>query len=463
MTKKILSVFLVILLCCSVVFQCSLNANAVFGVDDALLIAGLTCELLGAGITIYSVSQFVQSPTFNDFANSVVDHVDRELSLIKLNGQLFFDMTKFGWMKLTNWVKSHFNGTDQTKTIEYDTLTATPEFLILSDGTHVPYDNFMESPFFIFRGNNSTDLYAYYVDNETAAIIPHYYDVQFYCVGSGKIYCMRLRQNDTAWTLYSTKNMLTGVNFKGQPGASNYQNISSPNGCNKESFFLYRTIDIVTNDLGDINTNFSEAQDIPGGTGTATVTAHSDAKKYPGAIDSPATNIGNNESVLVKVPDNLIVDDGTGNPTITTDSEVIGNTLADLTVDDVQPKIKTETVAEGAETVVGNVVADTANPSLSGNASSDIETANKFRLPKSFLEGFPFSIPYSMFVGIKSLVADPQAPVYDIPFKIARLNIDENIHLDLNQFNPLAKLCRALLSIVWVAGLAMTCNKFIKR
>lgn len=103
------------MLCFAIVFQCSLNANAVFGVDDALLIAGLTCELLGAGITIYSVSQFVQSPTFNDFANSVVNHVDRELSLIKLNGMLFFEMTKYGWYQLTNWVKSHFSGTDETK------------------------------------------------------------------------------------------------------------------------------------------------------------------------------------------------------------------------------------------------------------------------------------------------------------------------------------------------------------
>lgn len=72
--------------------------------------------------------------------------------------------------------------------------------------------------------------------------------------------------------------MLTGTNYKGQPGSNNYQNISSPNGCNKESFFLYRTIDIVTNDMGNINTSFSEAQEVPGGTGTASVTAHSDAK-----------------------------------------------------------------------------------------------------------------------------------------------------------------------------------------
>lgn len=398
----------------------------------------------------------------NDFANSVVDHVDRELSLIKLNGQLFFDMTKLGWMKLTNWVKSHFNGTDQTINYEFTSGTGHPNSITCADGSVIPYQTWMEFPFFIY---NSVDTagrkWAYWVQEKNAGMTVSVHSVSIFCAPKSEVHWGYFENGD--FVDNGKFNTMQDQFYKGERGG--FQQISFNNRMFPQdaSFYQYRTIDIiVNNDTGANNPDYT-TQQIPTVDTKQSVNVHSDAKKYPGAIDAPATNIGNNESVLVKVPDNLIVDDGTGNPTITTDSEVIGNTLADLTVDDVQPKIKTETVAEGAETVVGNVVADTANPSLSGNASSDIETANKFRLPKSFLEGFPFSIPYSMFVGIKSLVADPHAPVYDIPFKIARLNIDENIHIDLNQFNPLAKLCRALLSIVWVAGLAMTCNKFIKR
>lgn len=459
--KRITSIFLCLILCFCICFQCAVTSHAVFGIDDAILIAGLTCELLGAGITIYSVSQFVQSPTFNDFANSVVDGIDRELSLIKLNGQLFFDMTKLGWMKLTNWVKSHFNGSDQTIDYEYNAGTGHPTSITCADGTVIPYQGWMQFPFFIY---NSVDTagrkWAYWVQETNAGMTVAVHSVSIFCAPKSEVHWGYFENGE--FVDNGKFNTMQDQFFKGERGG--YQQISFNNRMfpQDSAFYQYRTIDIiVNNDTGASNPDYT-TQEIPTTDTKQTVKVHSDANKYPGAIDSAATNIKDGEHMLVKVPDRLVVDDGQGDLTLTTDAAAIGDVVGDLTVEDVQPKVLTDTAAEGVESVVDNVIADTATPEITGNAQADIETANKFRLPKSFLEGFPFSIPYSIFVGIKSFVAPAEAPIFDIPISFPRLGINERIIVDLNQFNPLAKLCRALLSIVWVAGLAMSCGALIK-
>lgn len=455
-SKRIFSIFLVFVLCFAICFQCQLVSQAVFGVDDALLIAGLTCELLGAGITIYSVSQFVQSDTFRDFSESIAANIDRELSLVKRNGQLFFSLTSLGWHKLQSWVKNHFNGGD-TKTIDFETST-TPGFLTCSDGTTLPYLTWMQYPFFIY---NSVDTagrkWAYWVTEQNAGMIVLTHSVQIFCYPKAEIHWGFFQ--DGTFTDNGQFNSMTNGFYKGQLGGYQIIDFNNKMHPSENSWYQYRTIDIIVDSsTGSLNPNFN-TQTIPDGTGTASVTAHSDAEKYPGAIDAPTSILSDGESMLVKVPDDLVVDDGQGNLSITTDSSVIADTLAETTVADVHPKVSTYPV----DVVVDNVIADTVTPEITGSAQSDIETANKFRLPRSFLEGFPFSIPYSVFVGIKSFVAESQPPVFDIPFNIDRLGISESVSIDLSSWSPVARLCRALLSVVWVAGLAMACSKFIKR
>lgn len=466
MFKKIFSIFLVFVLCFSIVFQCSLTSHAVFGIDDALLVGAICLDLAACGVTIYSVSQFVQSDTFADFTHQLGADIDQQISVIKRNGQLFFATTKLGWYMVTNWVKNHFSGATEDKTITYEAeVSASPEFLILSDGTTVPYATFMEFPFFIYRGGTSGNIFAYYCTGnaEDCGITVATRLLTMYAVGNKKWGRFDLVSGE--WVDRGLTNMHTGATVMGQAGSQYVFQYDYNTNPASQAFFLFRTIEIWANQQGGTNPNYGAPDVVEDGTSTqsASVEMHSDGTKYPGAIDAPTETIKEGEKVLVKVPESMVVDNGNGDLTISTDAQVVGQAIADTTASDVEPRILTDTAVEGVDTVVGDVIADTPAGELSGNAQADIETANKFRLPKSFLEGFPFSIPYSVFVGIKSFVAEGHAPVFNIPFSIDRLGISENVSIDLTQWNPVARLCRALLSVVWVAGLAMACSKFLKR
>lgn len=466
MKKRIISIFLVLVLCFAICFQCQLSAQAIFGVDDALLVGAICLDLAACGVTIYSVSQFVQSDTFHDFVHQLGADIDEQISLVKRNGELFFGISKIGWSMLTNWVKNHFSGATEDRTIEFETSVSTsPEFVILADGTTVPWGPFMENPFFIYRGGTSGNIFCYWCTGnpEDTGITIATRLITMYSVGQ--------KQNGFAkivngqWQADSPTNMRTGATVKGQAGCQTVLQFDQNTHPERDGFFLFRTIEVwVTAAQGQINPNYADPDVIQGGSAstTAQVDMHSDGTKYPGAIDSPTTTIKDGEKVLVKVPEGMVVDNN-GDLTLSTDSAVVGQVIAETTAEAVEPRVLTETAVDGVDTVVDNVIADTATPEISGTASSDIETANKFRLPKSFLEGFPFSIPYSVFIGIKSFVAEGQAPVFDIPFNIQRLGISEVVSIDLSSWSPVARLCRALLSVVWVAGLAMACSKFIKR
>ena len=254
-----------------------------------------------------------------------------------------------------------------------------------------------------------------------------------------------------------------GLNYKGETGSYYVLNFGSHVGADQDSFYLYRTMQRTTSSGTAIETAPPETVPDEEETTTASVTAQCDATYFPGAVDAPTTVIQEGEQILIEVPSEMVVDANTSNPTLTTNIDTIGQTLSTVTPADVHPKVLTNT---GAQTgTIEGIISDTPVGEMQGdaNTASDIETANKFRLPKSFLEGFPFSIPYSVYCGIQSFVADPQAPVFTIPFSIPRLGIEESMEIDLTQWNPVARLCRALLSLVWVAGLAMACGKFIKR
>ena len=460
--KRVSCIVLCLVVCFCICFQCSINSYAVFGVDDALLIGAICLDLAACGVTIYSVSQFVQSDTFADFTHQLGADIDRQISVVKRNGELFFATTKLGWSMITNWVKNHFSGATEDKTITYDVeLSTSPEFLILSDGTSVPYAEFMDLPFFVYRNATTGVIRCFYCNVTDCGMTVGSHLIQIYCVGAGQYGSAYI--DNGAWHDNGFANMAYGLTVKGHTGS--VVNLSFDDNIfpSRDGFFLFRSMDIWATSNGEVNTNFPPSQTVPDGTSTqtASVDMHSDGLKYPGAIDSPTTTIKEGESVLVKVPEGMVVDNGNGDLTLTTNSETVGQVIADTTAGEVDARVLTSELTDTE--IVEQIIEDTPAQEISGNAQADIETANKFRLPKSFLEGFPFSIPYSIFCGIKSFLAQGEAPVYNVPISIPRLGIDEKITIDLNQFNPLARLCRALLSVVWVAGLAMTCGSLIKQ
>lgn len=74
------------------------------------------------------------------------------------------------------------------------------------------------------------------------------------------------------------------------------------------------------------------------------------------------------------------------------------------------------------------------------------ETANKAK------EKFPTSVPWDIGILVNAMDAEPKAPVFELPIKIERLNIDEKITVDISsgEWEKLAKACRYMLSLLFV-------------
>lgn len=74
------------------------------------------------------------------------------------------------------------------------------------------------------------------------------------------------------------------------------------------------------------------------------------------------------------------------------------------------------------------------------------ETADKAK------EKFPTSVPWDIAIVINAMSATPEEPKFNLPIKIASLNIDENIEVDLSsgEWEKLAKTCRYMLSLLFV-------------
>lgn len=74
------------------------------------------------------------------------------------------------------------------------------------------------------------------------------------------------------------------------------------------------------------------------------------------------------------------------------------------------------------------------------------ETANKAK------EKFPTSVPWDIALILNAMDAEPKAPVFELPIKIERLNINEKITVDISsgEWEKLAKACRYMLSLLFV-------------
>lgn len=368
------------------------------------------------------------------------------------------------WNDIVNWVKGKFEP-GETKTFYVDThIEAHPQTLTLSDGTVVPWAQWMDYPFFIYRVQSSNNVWAVYTTGANPGV--NYANggklYRIWCTGIGKMYLIQFLNG--SWQTPIEREMTYGLTYKGETGSFVDINLTNVSVNDTATAIQYRTMERVIDN--GTPTEERPPNIIPpvGEIVPVPVTATSDAVYYPGAVDSPTQTIADGEEILIPVPDNMIVEAGTASESITTDPAVIGNSIADTVPEVVKPYVLTDSGVVGD--TVGDIIADTPAAEIPdadvNNPEADIETANKFRLPRSFLEGFPFSIPYSIYAGLKSFVADPQAPVFDFPFKIPGV-VDDNVHIDLSDWNPVARLCRALLSLVWLAGLALACHKFIKR
>jgi hypothetical protein len=78
-----------------------------------------------------------------------------------------------------------------------------------------------------------------------------------------------------------------------------------------------------------------------------------------------------------------------------------------------------------------------------------------------FKEKFPFCLPWDVYNVFANLVAEPEAPVFSIPFKFERLGIDYEFTIDLSEFEDIAKISRFFSSIAFVIFLILASRKLI--
>ena len=77
-------------------------------------------------------------------------------------------------------------------------------------------------------------------------------------------------------------------------------------------------------------------------------------------------------------------------------------------------------------------------------------------------ERFPFCIPWDIYDGVSMLNAKTKEPIFDMPFKIERLGIDEVIHVDLTDYDVLGVICRWFLRLMYILGLAILSRNIIR-
>lgn len=461
MFNRILCIFLTLTLVFCLAFECTLNSSAVVVADDALVIASVFLACAGAGLTVYTWSEFFQGDTWHHFCSDVAGDISTGFQSIVRQGKQYVSIAAVKWAHICNWIKSKFAGKSGDVDIEIEVPTH-PDSITLGDGTVVPWAGWMDKPFFIYRVPSSQNVWGVYCSGLEPAV--NFQNngrlMRVLCKGRGETHLIQFV--DGTWTNDTIRNMTYGLTYKGVTGSFVDINLPSVTGNTVGNAMQYRTMP-KTNDAGTPQEQEPPNAIVPS-EGVTHIQGKIDANKVPGAIDSPAVEIAEGEQILIEVPNTFLETDtpvGGEVADITTDIPRLVDAVNTLNPSDTKPAVLTQpgTVAG----TVDGIIADTPVAEIPGNADVDIDTANKFRLPQSFLEGFPFSIPYSIYIGLKSFIAEPVAPRFEIPFSIPRLGINEGVVLDLEQFSPLARLCRALLSLVWVAGLAMACSKFIKR
>lgn len=465
MAKKIICTILTLCLITCIAFETSLTSHAVVLADDALVIASVFLACASAGLTVYSWSEFFAGDSWRQFASEAAGDISVGFSNIVRSGKHYVQIARDKWGNICNWVKSKFQGKNGDVEIDVQ-VPALPATLTLKDGSVVPFANWMQNPFFIYKVPTTGKVYGVFCSGEDVGVSFSNSGslMRVLCKGRGVLHTTQLI--DGSWGDPSDRSMTYGTTYMGVTGS--FADINLPYALQNSvaNAMQYRTMPKVT-DSG-VSTEQNPPDEIEEGTGIAKMQAKVDASKVPDGVDSPTTELAEGEKMIIEIPEEFLdtIETQTGQiKQLTTSVNKLVTAVNSLSTADVRSQVLTVPAQEvsSVEQIINNTIEGEMEAEEGTPAENDVEVANKFRLPKSFLEGFPFSIPYSIYLGISSLIADPEAPRFNIPFSIPRLGIDENVDLDLEQFTPLARLCRALLSLVWVAGLAMACNKFIKR
>lgn len=178
------------------------------------------------------------------------------------------------------------------------------------------------------------------------------------------------------------------------------------------------------------------------------------------------------DDYLVKMPDIPSVDTGTGEVTYpdsiayTKDAVSAPYPIGDdgVKVPDIPFDIP---VDQTSGKPMDNTGTDTDNPSKPGEGtdtdkpSVNWPSAGDISLPKLIISKFPFCIPFDVARLIGLLEADPKTPIFHVPLKVGTI-LNEEIVLDLSQWDNAVRIIRWGELIAFVAGLVLVTRNYIK-
>jgi hypothetical protein len=192
-------------------------------------------------------------------------------------------------------------------------------------------------------------------------------------------------------------------------------------------------------------------------------------------VSAPADDLAYpSDDYLVKMPDIPSVDTATGEVTypdsiaytkdavaapypIGDDGVKVPDIPFDIPVDQTSGKPMEDTGTDTDTPSKPGEGTDTDKPSDSVNWPS----AGDISLPKLIISKFPFCIPFDVARLIGLLEADPKTPVFHVPLKVGTI-LDEEIVLDLSQWDNAVRIIRWGELIVFVAGLVLVTRNYIK-
>lgn len=180
------------------------------------------------------------------------------------------------------------------------------------------------------------------------------------------------------------------------------------------------------------------------------------------------------DDYLVKMPDIPSVDTETGDVTYPNDTAYTKDAVAvpypvdteGVKVPDIPYDVPLD---QSTGKALDDTGTDTDNPSKPGEGSgtdtpSDTvnwPSASDLSLPQLIASKFPFCLPFDVIRLVSLLDAEPKAPVFKLPLKYSTV-MDEEIVLDVSQWDDVIKVVRWGELIVFVAALIYVTRNYIK-
>lgn len=123
-----------------------------------------------------------------------------------------------------------------------------------------------------------------------------------------------------------------------------------------------------------------------------------------------------------------------------------------------------DTIIDGAGfiTDIISFVTDLLDPDKAADAVAEFVAngADALAGVKELVDGkFPFCIPMDIYTLIRVLAHEPETPRFEIPFVLERYGINENLVIDLSDFEYVSTICRTFLTISWCFALINVTTK----